>query len=121
MEQFREKIMPFVLLIGISFIVTLGVINFFRLPKNLKESLQQLEQTRTEIDLSLTLLKQQRVLLDSIYINNQLLLKDLSGMKFENEEMANSIKTRFGKVNNYLYTIKRDLDKVPKKKDTNID
>lgn len=121
MEQFREKYLPIVLLIGIGTIVALALLNLFRVPSNLKESIKNLEETRAEINSTLDLLNKQKALLDSIQFHNEELLKDLQGMKIENKEVSEEIENRFNRVNNYLWTIKKDLEKVPKKKDTLID
>jgi hypothetical protein len=121
MEQFREKYLPIVLLIGIGTVLLLALLNLFRVPKNLKESIEKLNETRSEINASLEILNRQKAMLDSIQFHNEELLKDLKSMKIENLEVTESIEDRFDRVNNYLWTIKRDLDKVPKKKDSTID
>ncbi len=77
--------------------------------------MDKIEQTESKIDESLRLLKDQENYLDSLIGINEGLLAELDTLKVENSDLSESINNRLKTAHDYLWTIKRNIDKLPKK------
>ncbi len=116
----KDAVSNYITLVLVAISVVIGFLTFSKVPDNLDTALEKIERTETKIDESLKLLKDQENYLDSLIGINEGLLAELDTLKIENTGLSESINTRLKTAHEYLWTIKRNIDRLPKKfKDPN--
>jgi len=112
MEAFMTKYLSLILL---GVIVIISLTTLFRVPKNLEKAVENISNAESKIDSSLSIIKNQNSYLDSLIIINEGLLIELDSIKVNNSEFSTSINKKLRTAQSYLWTIKTNLDKLPKK------
>ena len=110
-ETFFSKYLSLILL-GVIIIISLTTL--FRVPKNLKAAVDNISSAERKIDSSLAIIKGQNSYLDSLISINEGLLAELDSIKANNAEFSTSIDTKLKTAQSYLWTIKTNIDKLPK-------
>lgn len=113
--MFKEAISNYITLLLVAISVVIGYLTFAKVPDNLDTALDKIEQAEIKIDESLKILKDQELYLDSIISINEGLLAELDTLKVENADLSQSINKRLKTAHEYLWTIKRNIDRLPKK------
>lgn len=113
-NMFKEAVSNYITLLLVAISVVIGYMTFSKVPDNLDTALEKIEQTELKIDESLKLLKDQENYLDSLIGINEGLLAELDTLKVENNDLSKSINNRLKIAHDYLWTIKRNIDRLPK-------
>lgn len=111
MQTFISKYLPLILL---CVIVVICLITLFKVPENLDSALEKITNAETKIDSSLSIINKQNSYLDSLIVINEGLLKELDTIKINNSHFSTSINEKLKTAQSYLWTIKMNIDKLPK-------
>lgn len=112
--MFKEAVTNYITLLLVAISVVIGFLVYSKVPDNLDTALDKIEQTEIKIDQSLKILKDQELYLDSLIRINEGLLVELDTLKVENAGLSKSINKRLKTAHDYLWTIKRNIDRLPR-------
>jgi len=102
--------------ISLGIIILIGIfviINFIRVPSNLKESLSKIEAAERNIESSIKILEDQKARINDIITLNENLLKELDTISSANDSIKKTIDQRLKDANWYLNRIKKTVEKLP--------
>lgn len=111
----KEAVTNYITLLLVALSVVIGYLTFSKVPDNLNKAMENINRTEIKIDESLKILRDQESYLDSIISINEGLLAELDTLKVENADLSKSINNRLKTAHDYLWTIKRNIDRLPKK------